>query len=330
MKEVIRKIFYTIGSSSLAGRISKKYIGLINILMFHRILPPEESEKDFSGNSIDVYAFESIIKFLRENYIVITMDELVDHLRNNTATSQMVVVTFDDGYYDTLKYALPIMEKYGISATLYLTTAFAEGTARLWWYRLLHGIWQKQSLFDPIHRKNISCESVSEKRRAYRLFWNYLKAMEEVQQNQFFALLDIPPISCESVLLSWNGVKKLVDSGCFCIGCHTHSHGNFQYLSKNEIENDIKTSLELMSKHLPMVSIKHFAYPYGKFGQFVKTLAYISQFKFLSAVTTEIYPIDRDCNIFALPRHAIGPKNCSVKDIKIKLSGWNAFWKLQF
>ncbi len=45
-----------------------------------------------------------------------------------------VVLTFDDGFADFFTAALPVLKQYNFTATLYVTTAFIDGTSR--WLRL--------------------------------------------------------------------------------------------------------------------------------------------------------------------------------------------------
>jgi len=40
---------------------------------------------------------------------------------------RVVVITFDDGYLDTLQFALPILKKHSFSATCYAVSTFSEG-----------------------------------------------------------------------------------------------------------------------------------------------------------------------------------------------------------
>ena len=48
----------------------------------------------------------------------------------------MIAITFDDGYKDNLVYALPILEKFEIPATIYITTKFLSENTEMWWYEL--------------------------------------------------------------------------------------------------------------------------------------------------------------------------------------------------
>jgi peptidoglycan/xylan/chitin deacetylase (PgdA/CDA1 family) len=45
-----------------------------------------------------------------------------------------VCVTFDDGYYDTLENAVPVLRELGIPATIFVPTGAIDGTAGLYWY----------------------------------------------------------------------------------------------------------------------------------------------------------------------------------------------------
>lgn len=41
-----------------------------------------------------------------------------------------VLITFDDGRNDSIHYALPFLNKYGIKATFFITTGYVDGTYR--------------------------------------------------------------------------------------------------------------------------------------------------------------------------------------------------------
>jgi len=60
----------------------------------------------------------------------VSISEGMRQLANNTARGS-VVLTFDDGYADTLTTAAPIMKQYGFRATCYVVSG-AVGTHNLW------------------------------------------------------------------------------------------------------------------------------------------------------------------------------------------------------
>lgn len=59
--------------------------------------------------------FEKQISFLKENYSIATLDDVLKRKNKNA-----VAITFDDGYQDIVKYAYPILEKNNLTATLFV------------------------------------------------------------------------------------------------------------------------------------------------------------------------------------------------------------------
>ena len=66
----------------------------------------------------------------------------------------MIVITFDDGYNDNLLHALPVLEKYQVPASIYITTRFLEEHAWMWWYELKEAIKDKSVLSFEYEKKN--------------------------------------------------------------------------------------------------------------------------------------------------------------------------------
>ncbi|MCX7926709.1 MAG: polysaccharide deacetylase family protein [Candidatus Omnitrophica bacterium] len=92
---------------------------VIPILMYHSIKPEVERHDRIS---VSVASFERQMSFLvRNNYRVLTLEEVVDYLRNKKRLPlKTVAITFDDGHEDNFIYAFPIIKKYQIPVTVFL------------------------------------------------------------------------------------------------------------------------------------------------------------------------------------------------------------------
>jgi peptidoglycan/xylan/chitin deacetylase (PgdA/CDA1 family) len=106
----------------------------IPILMYHSISQHAESaDPGYKALCVAPTLFETQIDYLcRNGYTFLSVTQLVDALKGKTALpDRPVVITFDDGYADFYYQALPILSRYHVTATLYVTTAFVEKTS-LW------------------------------------------------------------------------------------------------------------------------------------------------------------------------------------------------------
>lgn len=92
----------------------------VPILMYHGLTEKSSQVNDYF---IPAGTFERDMAWLVSNgYTAVTMQDLIDFACDKTGTASLpekpVVITFDDGYYNNLKYAGPVLKKYGMTAVL--------------------------------------------------------------------------------------------------------------------------------------------------------------------------------------------------------------------
>ena len=102
------------------------------ILMYHMISKPlNNSEKKYA---CPPDLFNKHMRFVHENYNTITLDDIAAHQRHcQPLTENSVAITLDDGFADNFEYGYPILQKYNIPATIFLTTGLL-GNKNLWMY----------------------------------------------------------------------------------------------------------------------------------------------------------------------------------------------------
>src|SRR4051812_37845588 len=103
----------------------------VPILMYHSI--SSHAAPKFKAFAVEPEMFTDQMAYLhQQSYTPITVTQFV-HAQSQESSvlpERPVVLTFDDGFADFFTEALPVLQKYGFSATLYVTTAFINGTSR--------------------------------------------------------------------------------------------------------------------------------------------------------------------------------------------------------
>ncbi len=103
----------------------------VPILMYHSI--SDHATPKFRQFTVSPALFADHMAYLRQHaYTPITVTQLVAVLSQEDSVSpaRPVVLTFDDGFADFFTEALPVLKRYGFTATLYVATAFVSGTSR--------------------------------------------------------------------------------------------------------------------------------------------------------------------------------------------------------
>ena len=103
----------------------------IPILMYNSISSPDCS--GFRPCTVSPEVFDTHLSYLKQNhYTTITVTQLSNAMSRGGIglPPRPVVLTFDDGYADFYTAALPILQYYGYTATLYVATGYSGNTSR--------------------------------------------------------------------------------------------------------------------------------------------------------------------------------------------------------
>jgi peptidoglycan/xylan/chitin deacetylase (PgdA/CDA1 family) len=85
------------------------------ILVYHKI-----SNNPLDPFSVSPRDFEAQVRFLSQAYRVISLEELIAHIRAGDIPSNAVAITLDDGFKDNYTHAYPILKRYRVPATLFV------------------------------------------------------------------------------------------------------------------------------------------------------------------------------------------------------------------
>ena len=111
----------------------------IPILMYHYVRAVDQASDPLGyALSIAPEAFEQQMAWLYERgYATVRMDTLARCLRREAlCPTRPVALTFDDGYEDAYSAVLPVLQRYGFTATFYIVSGFVGQSGYMGWEQL--------------------------------------------------------------------------------------------------------------------------------------------------------------------------------------------------
>jgi len=246
---------------SPAGRSAR-----LSILIFHRVLGCPDPL--FPGEA-DVHRFEQICSFLKAWCNILPLSEAVERLQASSLPARAACITFDDGYADNYRHALPILDRHGLHATFFIATGFLDG-GRMWNDTLIEAV--RATEFEAIDLGDlgfgkIATQSIDDKRAALKTLIPALKHQDIAARDGRVASIvaHCGNISLPSNLMMTSTEIRALHAAGMGIGAHTANHPILalceQTAARNEISEGRATLKTLLGERIGL-----FAYPNGKVG----------------------------------------------------------------
>jgi len=116
-----------------ARRLKYRFASHALILMYHRVT---ELPNDPYLLAVTPKHFAEQLEVIRRYGVPMPLRQMVEALQNGKVPKRAVVVTFDDGYADNLHQAKPLLERYEIPATVFVTAGQVGSRREFWWDEL--------------------------------------------------------------------------------------------------------------------------------------------------------------------------------------------------
>jgi len=102
----------------------------IPVLMFHSVRPERDPAwpMPFRATTHPLRVFEAMLAYVsRKSLYTATLQEVYDHKRGaRRLPRESVCLTFDDGYLDNWVFLFPLLKKYAIKATVFMSGEFID------------------------------------------------------------------------------------------------------------------------------------------------------------------------------------------------------------
>ncbi|MEO8300941.1 MAG: polysaccharide deacetylase family protein [Rhizomicrobium sp.] len=237
----------------------------LTVIMLHRVLPKAmvaelEADPDYTTST---EVLERLVPFLHANYTIVGLPDVLAARRGTRPLpARPLLITFDDGWDDNVRYAAPILAAENAPWTLFVA-AGAVGTGAPWWQEtLLMALRTGRAPF----------------RDLWRMATTGRGAETEPQDNPELALLNafgaLAPEHRESLLTkicerksspdmaSWDGLRSLLGANV-SIGVHGFSH--LPLTTLDDPEQDLLQARALLRSHLGSDAVISMSFPHGRY-----------------------------------------------------------------
>lgn len=259
------------------------------VLLYHRVA---EQAVDPWSLCVKPQHFVEHLQVLAQSYRPLSLEQLLRIIEERGVLKECVVVTFDDGYADNLQTAKPLLETYGIPATIFVATGYLGDERGFWWDELQELILEQGAehigLYLSMYQLLLPLPH-HDRRRILADWWKWKGQTKSPSSSA-------RPMSVED--LASIGGCSLID-----IGAHTHTHPVLHMLNETEQCNDIRQSKVLLEEILNR-TVEHFAYPHGSGG--ASTPDIVQRAGFGCACSTSTGTVTVSTDRYHLPRMAVG------------------------
>ncbi len=327
---------WMLGASGLPAIVAPLTRGIGAILMFHHVRPwAGDGFAPNRGLEITPEFLDETIMILRaRGFEIVAIDTALERLAQGGGEKPFVVLSFDDGYRDNLVHALPVLRRREAPFVLYVTTGFAERTARLWWVELEAAIraMRRIEFNTGAETVNLRAMSNSEKTISFnKIYWKLRNGPEATLLTSVAELTENAKIDrralVENLCMDWDEIGAFAHEPLCTIGVHTLTH---PMLAKHPLETaraelaDSRARIEVRTCR----PARHLAYPVGDPASAgPREFALARELGFASAVTTRkgmIFP-QHAAHSMALPRLSVNGGFQSRAALDVLLSG-APFW----
>lgn len=101
-------------------------IGVLG-LCYHKILPRDCDPAEVDRYTVYMDSFDKQIQMIKDAGF-----QIIDPADMHTAEGKSAIITFDDNIYTHVKFALPVLQKHGVTATFFLNPDELNVDGKMW------------------------------------------------------------------------------------------------------------------------------------------------------------------------------------------------------
>lgn len=295
-------------TSKSAGRHS------VVILLYHSI-NTRAADGIHAPIIVDPTWFEEHMAHLAARAHVISLDHYVDAVRGRARIPRdSTIITFDDGYKDNFIHAYPVLKRYNLPATFFLSTGYIGTGLAKWEDRLSLVIARTRAPtltaeVDGLgYRRQYSLSHPGQKLRAIDELISVLGRVAAPNRQEVLARIEgalgVNPddLLPHDLMLSWDDVREMTRTPGITFGSHGVTHARLSQLSDHDVRQELAGSKSRIEAEIQR-PVRFFSYPYGELGdRHDLSTSYLKSAGFESALTLIYGQNDERSDLFYLKR----------------------------
>ena len=308
----------------------------VTVVMYHYVRDLKNSRYP-NIKGLDIDKFKRQIKYFKENYNFIRMEDLIEYYKSPNKKSlpdKSILLTFDDGYKDHYTYVLPVLLENNIQGSFYIPTKCFQDKKVLD-VNKIHFILEscigkeekilteikeyleinKDSRISLLYNEYFREYAIASRFDKKEIIFikrmlqvvlpeDYREKLVDLLFKKYVCLIGDKIISerafWEELYLTPDQIRLMEKLGMH-IGFHSHNHVWLNSLSKEEQESQIKSSINYFKEIGINTEKMTISYPYGGYNE--DTIELMKKYKISLGFTTEVKKVDlkiSDC--LKLPR----------------------------
>lgn len=282
------------------------------VLRYHSVGRREEVESYVSpGISLEPERFEQHVRHLADRFDVIGLDDALARAATGRPPGSRpgVVLTFDDGYRDNHRHAVPILRRYGVPATIYVVAGAIDPAPVIWTVRVRSWIRRFGDASGRLRVPAGAAPAGLEGKLAGGTELNrWLRALSREERER--ALEEIESRlgavrTPTSVMMNPEELRACAADGV-TIGAHTVSHPLLPAIEDEEAEREIRESRSILESALD-APVVHFSYPNPGGGEHenARVRALVARAGFRTATTSQSGMVTSGVDRFRIRRWGI-------------------------
>jgi peptidoglycan/xylan/chitin deacetylase (PgdA/CDA1 family) len=323
LRWLIAGAFYYSGLLSLYRFLSGKRNPII--LNYHRVLSPAaHNEAVPAGMVVRPQTFTKHLRYLKRRYRVVSMEQLIESRERNEPTGRpLCAITFDDGWRDNYDEALPLLRRYGLPATLFISTGFMGNGQTPWFYRVGHVLHALAAVSDdrcaalrsnahlnlPAALVDWLAGSTLQRQRDIEDVIEGMKTLPGAELESVVERLRLLLASAgqnvngnDAAMLNWAQLREMASSSVE-IGSHGLTHMILTQIPLETVKSELQESKSCIEEQLRQ-SVGGFSYPNGDYSEEIEALVRASGYRY--ACTTRpgyVEPRDNPYRLKRIPVH---------------------------